>query len=292
MKKISLNIIILLAIHSFIVFGVFGAELRAYRVSADLTKADKTQEIWKPMPKVTIALTAQPMVSPRPAETSTPEIKVQAVHNGDWLAIHLNWKDPEKNEGQRVGTFSDGVAVQFPLLSNKNPPPIFMGSTEQPVQIFHWRAMYQIDKKGFHSMRDIYPNMVQDGYPQDWGKRRTRKSALELKKLTEQQSVAWSAGRAGGNPHSYRKPNGVDVILAEGFGSSSVSSDFEADADGKWENGEWNVVITRPLSKKKGEHLKPGSKTFVAFAIWRGDKQEAGSRKSITFNWTPLTISN
>lgn len=285
----------LLSLLALILFNisslVFSQEIVVKKVDADLKNIKPDDALWKNITPLTINLTAQPMVVPRPAETSTPEVKVRAVNNGDWLAVRLNWKDPDKSEGQRVGSFSDGVAVQFPLFVSETPPPIFMGSKEQPVQIFHWRAMYQLDKKGFHSMRDIYPNMVQDGYPEDWGKFGTRRKAKELKKLTDKQSEGWSAGRAGLNPHSYRKPNGVDVILAEGFGSSSVSEDFEAGATGLWKNGEWNVVISRPLHKKRGLDLKPGSKTFVAFAVWRGDKKEAGSRKSVTMNWTPLHVS-
>jgi len=264
---------------------VHGAEIIVPRIDEKVKKPEPYASFWNNIQPVTIDLVAQPIIAPRPEKTTTPELKVKAVHDGDW-------KDSEKSDGQKVGTFSDAVAIQFPVKAAESPPPVFMGSKEQPVQIFHWRAMFQLDRDvGFHTMRQIYPNMISDGYPEDWGTRETREKAKMLSKLTEEQAVGWSSGRLSGNPQSFRKPNGVDVIFAEGFGSSSVSADLEAEASGNWKNGEWTVVITRPLNKDRGSNLHVGEKSVIAFAVWQGGKREAGSRKSVTMPWTPISIN-
>lgn len=267
-------------------------DLIAKPIKGDVASLGINDKQWSAVKPKVIPLMAQPMVAPRPKTTTTPEIAVQALHDAKWLVLRMKWKSKKKNYGQKVGTFSDGVAVQFPAKRSKTPPPIFMGSKKQPVQIFHWRAMYQLDKKkGFHTMRDIYPNMIVDSYPVDWSTQGTRTKAKTLAKLTEKQADAWTAGRAGRNPQSFVKPNGVDVIFAEGYGSSSVADDIQAEANAQWADGEWTVTISRPFDKDKVDDLKVGTYTFVAFAVWQGAQKEAGSRKSLTMAWTPLYLS-
>jgi hypothetical protein len=175
--------------------------------------------------------------------------------------------------------------MQFPVKSNKNPPPIFMGAKNDPVHIFHWRAQFQLDKeKGLRTMKDLYPNMNPDMYPMEF------KDEGHLKGLSDDKREVFSYGRAAGNPASYAK-KGVDEIFAEGYGSSSVIQNVEAIADGQWKNGEWTVVISRPLKREGGSVLPLGGNSNLAFAVWQGSKDEVGSRKSVTMEWLPLHIA-
>jgi hypothetical protein len=257
------------------------ADIVARKVSADLTKAPQI-EIFKDAKEEVVSLVAQPIAVPRPETTTTDKVIVKAVHNKDWIAFYLRWDDTEKSEAGRLGTYSDAIALQFPINDHKVPPPIFMGAKGSPVHLYHWRAQYQVDKeKGVRSMKDLYPNMTVDMYPMEFPDMGT------LHEVDESKKEIYSYGKAAGNPQSYVK-KGVDELLAEGFGSSSVIENVNADAQGVWKDGKWEVVITRPL-KREGASILPGS-TFLAVAVWQGGKDEVGSRKSLTMVWTPLLI--
>ena len=112
---------------------------------------------------------------------------------------------------------------------------------------------------------------------------------MALIDLSEFRAVNEAYGQAAGNPQSYAK-KGVDEIISEGYGTSSVVENVMAESQGIWEKGEWNVVITRPLKRDDASVLEVGKGTFVAFAVWQGSKDEVGSRKSITMAWTPVNI--
>jgi DMSO reductase family type II enzyme heme b subunit len=111
-----------------------------------------------------------------------------------------------------------------------------------------------------------------------------------LKGLTAEKKEQYSPGKAIGNPQSYEKPSAVDEIFAEGFGSSSVIENHQAQGYGVWKNGEWNVVIVRPLKYEGGSSLEQGKSAYMAFAVWQGAKKEVGARKSVTMSWVPLVI--
>jgi len=260
--------------------------LSAFFVKDDVSKPIINAPFWKKAKIFPISLMAQPMAIPKPAKTETSLVKVQAVHNGKWVAFKLNWKDPEKSEAGPLGKFSDGIALEFPVkIANGTPPSSFMGEIGNPVHIYHWKAAFQLDKdKGFHTMKDIYPNASIDMYPLE------PKIDGNYPKATEEQKTVFSHGRAAGNPQSYPKTKGVDEIFAEGFGSSQVIDNHEAIANGEWKNGEWNVVISRPLKSKIGSKLENGKNNFVCFAVWQGGKDEVGSRKSVSLAWIPLEI--
>jgi DMSO reductase family type II enzyme heme b subunit len=134
-------------------------------------------------------------------------------------------------------------------------------------------------------MKDLYPNMHIDNYPLEFS------DAGKLKGLNDANREVFATGLAAGNPQSYQKVKGFDEIVAEGFGSSSVIENIEGLADGKWSDGEWTVVIARPLKRLKGSVLEAGSSSFTAFAVWQGGEDEVGSRKSVTMNWVPLQLA-
>ena len=226
----------------------------------------------------------QPMVVPRPKVTLTSVVRVQALHDGTWLQLRLQWKDKGRDEAGRLGQFSDAAAIQFPVRGGEVPPPVMMGAKGDPVHIFHWRAQYQRDKeKGKPTMRDLYPNMTVDQYPLEFADQGSLASA------SIQAKEQYSPGVAVGNPQSYSK-TGVDEIVAEGFSTSSVQEGHGSVAEGVWANDEWVLVVARRLAIEGGSSLTPGKRSFAGFAIWQGAEGEVGSRKSVTMAWTPLSL--
>lgn len=267
----------------FLPCGALANNILAKKVNEDLGKnADPQAHYWSQVPEVEVALMAQPMMKPKPEKVETSSLKVQALHDGKYIAFRLRWKDTDKSEAGKLGEFSDAVALEFPVKSNDNPPSVIMGEPGNPVHMFHWRAQYQHDEVyGKKDVKDIYPNLSVDAYHMDYPDNGKWKGA------TSDQKAAYMHGMAAGNPQSYPK-KAVDEIMAEGFGSSAVREDRDSLAQGEWKNGEWTVVISRALKRKKGSVLEPGKGSVVAFAVWQGGKEEVGSRKALTLFWTPV----
>ena len=75
--------------------------------------------------------------SDRPTGT-VRSLAVRAAHNGRQVLLHLEWRDPAANREYADRGFPDGAAVLFPL--NGAAPLQTMGSPEDPVNAWHWRA--------------------------------------------------------------------------------------------------------------------------------------------------------
>ncbi len=275
----------LLAVACVVLPGVSPAgTITARRVATDLSKPDPRAKFWDSMPVEKVSLMAQPMVVPRPEATTTTWVTVQAAHDGTRLALRLRWKDADRNFAGRLGEFSDAAALEFPVKDNAAPPAVMMGQAGNPVHIFHWRAQYQRDREsGKPTIKDLYPNNSIDMYPMEFNDPGTTKT-------DEANRERFSPGRAVGNPQSYAK-NGVDEVLAEGYSTSAVQEGHASEAQAVWENGEWTLVIVRPLLIEGRSSVPVGSSTNVGFAVWQGGKGEVGSRKCVTMMWTPLDVS-
>jgi hypothetical protein len=262
------------------------AEINVKKITGDLSKDFQSDSVWKNIETdQKISMMGQPMITPKPKNTETSLIEVSAIHDSKWIVFRLKWKDDEISEAGKLATFSDGVAIQFPIKNNEEPPPIMMGGKEDPVHLFHWKYEYQLDAKfGKKSIDKIYPNMTTDMYPLDF------KQKGNFKDATNEQKEAFVGGTAAGNPQSFSK-SGVDEIFAEGFGTSAVTDSHLAKGYGEWKNGEWTVFLARPLVYENGSKLTVGKKSNVAFAVWQGGKKETGALKSLTMVWTPLNIS-
>jgi hypothetical protein len=260
------------------------ADVVAKKVKTSLPAAAYGEEVWANAPTETLTLIAQPAAVPMPKETTTSEIKVQAVHDGKYIAFRMKWADTEASQGGKLGEFSDAVAMQFPVKKNEAPPAIMMGSKDDPAHIFHWRYQYQHDaEKGMKTVKDIYPNSLPDMYPLEFA------HSGSVKDLNDEKRMVFSHGKAAGNPQSFPK-TGVDEIMAEGFGTSAVIEKADSQGKGVWKDGAWSVVIVRALARSGGSTLVPGKPANVAFAVWQGGKDEVGSRKSLTMDWAPLKI--
>jgi hypothetical protein len=250
------------------------------RTKQDVATPDPTAAFWRSVPRGAVTLMAQPMIAPRPEETLTEVVAVQAVHDGTSIAFRLVWSDPDRSEAGRLHEFSDALALQFPVDGTATTP-VMMGAEGFPVHIYHWRAQYQRDKeRGKPEMTDLYPNMSVDMYPMDF---------KEAPSGTQSDKESFSPGLAAGNPQSYAK-NGIDEIIAEGFSTSAVQEGHSSAAHAVWHDGRWALVITRPLEVEGGSSLKTGQEGYVAFAAWQGGESEVGSRKSVTMSWLPMEV--
>ncbi len=267
-------------------YSMAGADdYSVHKVAADLSKPPMINaDYWSGVPADSVMLMAQMITKPMPAKAETEKVMVQIVHDGKYIAFRLRWADKENSEAGRLAEFSDAVALEFPVLDNAAPPPIFMGVAKNPVNIFHWRAQYQHDAEvGKKTVQDIYPNMHSDIYPNEFPDRG------KLKAATTEQMETFSPAIAAGNPQSSRK-RAVDEMLAEGFGTSVVTAGGNSIGHGEWKDGQWVVVISRALKCPGGSVLEIGKGSSFGVAVWQGGKDEVGSRKAITMAWTPFQI--
>lgn len=65
-------------------------------------------------------------------------VSVQAAHDGERLAIHLEWTDDTENKEFAERLFPDAAAVVFP--SSGNAPLVTLGTPEAKVNAWYWRA--------------------------------------------------------------------------------------------------------------------------------------------------------
>lgn len=258
-----------------------GAELlQAVRVKDQGHLADLQATFWKQAPAVNVTMLPQVIAIPTQPHTSVKSLSVKAAHNGQWLAILLEWKDPTKNDRIVSDTFADQAAVELPVHNTKDAVPSpMMGNPGGRVMIWQWRAAFQRDvDKGDPTVRDLYPNTLVDIYPDQ-----------VLKTI----DVGPYTGALGlDNPISRHKQSPVLDQIAEGWGTMTVHSDQKADGKGEWRDGAWRVVITHPLVgvNENQPRLQPGDETVIAFAVWDGGNREVGARKAWS-NWIPFRLA-
>jgi len=234
---------------------------------------------WNKAKPVKVSMLPQMVATPRNLNPAVKELIVRAGHNGHWLALLIEWKDPTKSERIVLDEFGDQVAVQFPVnfKTDAIPSPM-MGNPGGRVNVLQWRAAFQHDiEKGEPQVRDLYPNAMVDLYPD------------QVLRATDARPYTGALGVD--NPISRPKASPVLDQMAEGFGSMTVKPDQRAEGWGAWKNGKWRVVITTPLwiDSPASPHLMPGGESIVAFAVWDGGSREVGSRKAWS-SWVPLKL--
>ena len=77
----------------------------------------------------------------------------------------------------------------------------------------------------------------------------------------------------------------MEDLIAEGPGTLTSGKSTGSDGRGRRTDSGWSVLISRPLP----DGLAPGRRSQVAFAVWEGSDQEAGSRKMRT-GWIPIVV--
>lgn len=235
---------------------------------------------WKHAKAVQVMMIPQVVATPMNLNAAIKSITAKAAHNGQWLAVLLEWRDPTKSDRIVLDEFGDQVAVALPVRYKADAiPSPMMGNPGGRVNIWQWRAAFQHDiDKGEPTIRDLYPNTLVDVYPD------------QVLRTIDARPYMGALGMD--NPVSRPRQSPVLDQMAEGWGTLTANTEQNADGKGVWKDGVWRVVITHPLTGA-GEaqlHLEPGTETVVAFAVWDGGHQEVGSRKAWSA-WVPLKLA-
>jgi hypothetical protein len=242
--------------------------------------SDPADAAWRDAPVFIAPLVLQDMVEPRLLEPSTDKVQVRAITDGARIAFRLEWADPTDNDVPGLGRFADACAVQLPERIEADVPAPQMGESGRPVQITYWRAFWQSSVDGRpDTIRALFPNATVDHYPFD---------APSLEPGSEPQremAQRYAPARALGNNMAGPRQRPVQDLIAEGPGTIHPAPETHSEGRGLRAEHGWDVVLSRPLPAG----LDPGRRTQVAFAVWQGAHQEAGSRKMRTV-WVPLLI--
>ncbi len=250
---------------------VFAEEaLGAIRVKQSGPLVDPDAAFWKGAKAIQVTMIPQIVTTPMNLNAAIKSLNVKAAHNGQWVAILLEWMDPTKSDRIVLDEFGDQVAVELPVQHKKDSPPSpMMGNPGGRVNIWQWRAAFQHDiEKGEPQVRDLYPNTLVDVYPD------------QVLRAIDARPYMGALGVD--NPISRPKHSPVLDQMAEGWGTMTVQPEQNADGKGVWKDGLWRVVITHPLvaMTENQPRLQPGGETLVAFAVWDGGSREVGSRKA------------
>ena len=256
-------------------------ELRAVRVREKGPFRDPSAAFWKDAPVTQVPLLAQAMTLPSNLNPAVQAVQVQAVHDGKWLGVLLEWKDGTRSDRIVVDQFGDQIAIEFPAEFKKDAlPSPMMGNPGGRVEIWQWRAAFQADLERGRPLvtNDLYPNAHADVYPD------------ELLKAIDARPYMGAVGVD--NPITRADKSPVLEQIAEGWGSLTVQpDDQQADGKGAWADGTWRVVITHPLRGGDADvRFEPGGESAAAFAVWDGGSREVGPRKAWS-TWVALKLA-
>jgi len=248
-------------------------EHKRLQLTAKKVGAIPTGESWSAVPAT--AVVVGPLWW---REFADPDLKVQAAHDGQTMAVRLSWHDTTANEtAQRTEDFEDMAAVQ--LFRGPQEPFLGMGAAAHTVDLWLWKAGWQ----------KVTPYAVaeMDDYPYN---------SANYQGLVKDPKTApdFLTARAAGNPNTNAERTASAANLAaKGFGSTTFRPKASAavSAKSEYKNGRWTVVLQRPLTvgADAGLTLKSGDQVSAAFAIWDGAAKDRNGQKLISI-WHDLKL--
>jgi DMSO reductase family type II enzyme heme b subunit len=253
-------------------------------VKAEALPGDPMDRSWNAAPIHRAKLALQDLVEPRLIEASTTEVLVQAIANGAEIAVRLEWLDPSLDDLPGAARFVDACAIQFPEVASANVPAPQMGEAGRPVRITFWRASWQATVDGRpDAITALYPRAIDQPYPA------AGDPTMPESETAVQFAARYAPARARGNTMAGPRTRPVEDLVAAGPGTITPDTAGRSGGRGVRTEKGWAVVLTRPLPD--GLTVVPnasrGDGTQIAFAVWQGAANEAGSRKMKT-GWIPI----
>lgn len=259
------------------------SKVAARRVTESLAGA-VPESVWSGIPATSI------VVSPLWwSDRDEPDLRVQAVHDGQTLAVRLTWRDATRDEqAVRPQDFADMAAVQLFQGERSGEPFLGMGTKEGAVDLWLWSAAAQADTRQYADVDTTYPHMSVDGYPFEKAGDPSRPHATDGQPSTFLS--AWGAGNQRSDPtHVLPGAN----LHAKGLGSLTMRPRVSqvVNAQGEWKDGSWTVVLRRPLTvpSEAGIPLAAGQRRSIAFALWDGAHRDRNGQKLISI-WQDLEL--
>ena len=263
-------------------------EIVVSKMAAAPTLDDPLDPAWNRVAVVEVDLAPQQVAQPVLEKGSVAKLRIQAVRDDRRYVWRLNWDKREVADKSDVAQFTDAAAMQFPLVDGA---PYTMGGPALPVRMLYWKATWQKDvDQGFQGLAGIHPNSDSDLYWFAEGKEAHESSGS----VDNPKSKQWMIAVQSGNPMvDFQRKHPIEELTAHGFGSGTHVADTPSRGRGKWKDGQWFLVLDRPINKADPLIRRFDSspdKQLVAFAIWDGSEGNRGGRKQNT-NWLPMRIT-
>jgi len=216
-----------------------------------------------------------------------PDLHVQAVHDGQTLAIRLSWRDETREmQAIRPQDFPDMAAMQ--LFKGEREPFLGMGASDGSVDVWLWNSAAQADQERYADVDTAYPHMAVDQYP--FEQEAAGSSAHATERQPREFVTAWAAGNPRSDP-SHVLPG--SNLQAKGFGSLTFRPRISqvTSAHGGWKDGRWTVVLRRQLQvpPDAGLELGGGDRCSIAFALWDGAAHDRDGQKLVSI-WHDLEL--
>jgi hypothetical protein len=219
-----------------------------------------------------------------------PGLQVQAAYDAATIALRLSWRDVSADwHATQSETFEDAVAVE--IYRGDAEPFVGMGDPRVPVDVWFWDA----DRQTATDLEDQYPRVVADIYPFSESLAETAEYGRNATRRDQQPAVSVPAVAAGNPIAAARPASGASSLAAGGPGSVTfrLPTSQHVTARATWSDGQWSVVLARPLqlpAAESGVSLAAGDKVSAAFAVWNGSAQERDGMKLITI-WQDLELA-
>ncbi len=253
------------------VFGVVPVRSQALRLVAGPIDAavpldDPWAAVWDGAAAQEVPLSAQ-NVAPPFGGGAVSALTARALYDAERIYVLVEWDDGTVDDTvNSVTAFSDAVALQFPSAEAAEVPPFTMGGPDLPVNIWHWKAVWQADiDGGFTSGSDRYPDTAVDDYPSP-------------------ADPLYQPARSLGNALAQTEhASPVENLIAAGFGTLTTAAVQDVVGAGSWRDGRWRALFARDLVSMGEGHAEfaPGRDAMVAFAVWDGDEGDRNGQKSI-----------
>ncbi|ELY89803.1 ethylbenzene dehydrogenase-related protein [Natrinema altunense] len=228
--------------------------------SVNEVPAEPDAAAWDDAPTETVSLDPQQMALPY-GGGSVDEVTVQAVTNDTHVAFRMEWEDPTADtEINEPNAYSDAAAI---MLRSGSQPPVAMGASGDPVNIWYWRSSWQ------HSESDPGGDMYSYPHPDNETK----------------------PGQAAGNPLSKSSYNRyAQNYYATGYGSLTNAETQPVAANGERTDDGWAVVFQREhdASGQYDAAFEDGEQMYLTYAIWDGDADEVNGEKSLSYQFLTL----
>lgn len=250
-------------------------EIVAKRVAQLPTGPDDAT--WASVPEVII-----PLMPLWWREGYVDEVRVRAAHDGRRIAFRLEWNDLTRDvEGTRQTTFPDGAAIE--LTASADPPLFAMGQAGAAVGIWHWKALWDEDRKSFQDVAHAFPRMASDAY--FGGSKGWKSDPLDDK--------TFLPARGLDNPVARPRQTSIEKGVAAGLGSYTALGARAQNVEGTsvWKGGLWRVSFVRDLTAAGASDIafRPGQKLSVAFAVWNGSAGDRNGQKTVSI-WNTLSL--
>ncbi len=290
MKRLYLVLVIIAIVavtttttqHSIVT--AIGVDIVSTYVAEPLPTEDMASSLWQRALPVDVPLSGQRHTPPMNMDAAVGSMSIRSLNNGEQITFLLEWEDEVEDVGGGVATYRDSVALQFPAAESGDPFNGFIcmgigleGEETALVDIILWRSDFQrYIEEGFTDIEDIFPNLGITYYPE----------------LVQPDAVIFRPAEAVGNPlASSTRSEPIERLYAEGFGTLESRESVDATGWGQWQDGKWQVIITRPLASEDplNSQLELGQLTTLAIAAWDGDNQEIDGKKSVSA-WLILEV--